>query len=71
MLPLSMGFPRQAYWGGLPFPSPGNLLDPGIKPTSSALASGLFTIHQGSPGSMALYLKINCITALVGLYTIS
>ena len=30
--PVSMGFPRQAYWSGLPFPPPVNLLDPGIKP---------------------------------------
>ena len=30
--PLSMGFPRQDSWSGLPFPSPGDLLDPGIKP---------------------------------------
>ena len=39
--PLSMGFPRQEYWSGLPFPSPGDLPDPGIKPgslSSSALA---------------------------------
>ena len=32
--PLSMGFPRQEYWNGLPFPSPGDLPDPGIKPRS-------------------------------------
>ena len=32
--PLSMGFHRQEYWSGLPFPSPGDLPDPGIKPTS-------------------------------------
>ena len=32
--PLSMGFSRQEYWSGLPFPSPGGLADPGIKPTS-------------------------------------
>ena len=32
--PLSMGFPRQEYWSGLPFPSPGDLLDPGIQPMS-------------------------------------
>ena len=32
--PLSMGFLRQEYWSGLPFPSPGGLLDPGIKPMS-------------------------------------
>ena len=30
--PLSMGFSRQEYWGGLPFPTPGYLLDPGIEP---------------------------------------
>ena len=33
----SMGFSRQEYWGGLPFPSPGDLLDPGIEPGSPAL----------------------------------
>ena len=30
--PLSMGFPRQDYWSGLPFPPPGDLPDPGIEP---------------------------------------
>ena len=35
--PLSMGFPRQEYWIGLPFPSPGDLSDLGIKLESSAL----------------------------------
>ena len=33
----SMGFSRQECWSGLPFPSPGNLLDPGIEPRSPAL----------------------------------
>ena len=42
--PLSLGFSRQEYWSGLPFPSPGDLPDPGIKPESPALASGFFTI---------------------------
>ena len=44
--PLSMEFPRQEYWGGLPFPSPGDLPDPGIKPESPespALTCGFFT----------------------------
>jgi len=41
--PLSVGFPRQEYWRGLPFPSSGNLPNPGIKPTSPALAGGFFT----------------------------
>ena len=31
--PLFMGFPGQEYWSGFPFPSPGDLPDPGIKPT--------------------------------------
>ena len=35
--PPSMGFSRQEYWSGLPFPSPGNLPDPGIEPRSPAL----------------------------------
>ena len=34
--PLSIGFPRQEYWSGLPFPPPGDLPNPGIKPTSPA-----------------------------------
>ena len=34
---LSMGFSRQEYWSGLPFPSPGDLADPGIEPGSRAL----------------------------------
>ena len=41
-----MGFPRQEYWSGVPFPSPENLPDPGFEPTcllSPALASGFFT----------------------------
>ena len=44
--PLSVGFPRQEYWSGLPFPPPGNLPDPEIEPkspASPALASGFIT----------------------------
>ena len=41
--PLSIGFPRQECWSGLPFPSPGDLLDPGIKSMSPALAGRFFT----------------------------
>ena len=44
--PLSKGFFRQEYWCGLPCPSPGDLPNPGIKPTSPvspALADGFFT----------------------------
>ena len=35
--PLSMGFSRQEYWSGLPFPSPGDLPDPGIEPKDQPL----------------------------------
>ena len=35
--PRSVGFSRQEYWNGLPFPSPGDLPDPGIEPRSPAL----------------------------------
>ena len=44
--PLSMGFSRQEYWGGLSCPPPGDLPDPGIEPLplmSPALAGGFFT----------------------------
>ena len=40
---LSMGFPRQEYWSELPFPSPGDLSNPGIELMSPALAGGFFT----------------------------
>ena len=40
--PLSMEFSRKEYWSGLPCPSPGNLLDPGIKPRSLALQVDLY-----------------------------
>ena len=46
-----MGFPRQEYWSGLLFPSPGDLPDPGIKPESPALAGRFFTTAlPGKPG---------------------
>ena len=55
--PLSMVFSRQEYWSGLPFPSPGNLPDPGIKPGSPALqADSLLTELQGK----LLLLLSNC-----------
>ena len=41
--PLPMEFPRQEYWSGLTFPSPGNLCDLGIEPTSPTLADKFFT----------------------------
>ena len=48
--PLSLGFPRQEYWSGLPFPSPADLLDPGIKLVSPALqADSLPAEPSGKP----------------------
>ena len=45
--PLSMEFSRQEYWSGLPFFSPGGLLNPGIEPTSPALqVDSLLLSHQ-------------------------
>ena len=47
--PLSMGFSRQEYWSELPFPSPGTLPDPGIKPTSlvsPAMAGRFLTTRE-------------------------
>ena len=41
--PLPMGFSRQEYWSGLPFPSPGDLPDPEIKPRSPALQADTLT----------------------------
>ena len=40
LLPLSMGFSKQEYWSGLPFPSPGNLPNPGIEPQLKAGGEG-------------------------------
>ena len=48
--PLSMGFSRQGHWSGLPCPPPGDLPDPGIEPTSSALQVDSFTAEPpGKP----------------------
>ena len=48
--PLSMGFSRQEYRSGLPFPSPGDLPDPGIEPRPLALQADSFpTELQGKP----------------------
>ena len=62
-VPLSMGFFEQEYCSGLPFPPPGDLPEPGIKPkspVSSALAGGFFTTElPGKPNG------VNCIYHVV------
>ena len=52
--PRSLGFPRQEYWGGLPFPSPGGLPSPGTEPASPALAGEFFTMKP--PGKPLMHL---------------
>ena len=54
--PLSMGFSRQEYWSGLPFPSPGDLPDPGIKPRSPALQAD--TLPSEPPGKLGLEVPV-------------
>ena len=48
--PLSMGFSSQEYWSGLPFPSPGDLPDPGIHPMSPALQAD--SLRSETPGKI-------------------
>ena len=63
--PLSMEFSRQEYWGGLPFPSPGDLPDPGIKPGFPVLQAdscGLYhitlTIWYQSHAGICMYKEV-------------
>ena len=71
--PLSMGFSRQEYWSGLPFPTAGYLPNPGIKPVCPVSADDFFTtappgkpnnvqqwsIHTGRIGSLSGWLKVD------------
>ena len=64
--PLFMEFSRHVYWSGLPFPSPGDLPDPGIQLVSSALlANSLLLTHWGSPcvpkWTYSCLFALNCI----------
>ena len=52
---LSMGFPRQKYWSGLPFTSPRGLPDLGIEPASPALAGRFFTTEPPRKSKVRLY----------------
>ena len=60
-VPMSMGFSKQEYWSGLPFPFPGDLLDPGIKPRCPALQAD--TLPSEPPGNEAeadIFLEFSC-----------
>ena len=68
--PLSMGFPRQKYWSGLNFPSPGDLCNWGTKPASPALAGRFFTTEPpGNPISSYINEKLGQTYNVVRLYT--
>ena len=54
--PLFRGFPRQEYWSGLPFPSPGDLPDPGIQPRSPALQTDSSLTELPGGGQVAISL---------------
>ena len=54
-----MGFSRHEYWSGLPFPSPGDLPDPGIEPRSPALEAEALTSEP--PGKPKIKLKAQCL----------
>ena len=55
---LSMGFPRQEYWSGFPFPPPEDLPHPGIKLTSPALAGGFLTTEPPEKPHPRLYIPL-------------
>ena len=70
--PLSSGFPRQEYWSGWPFPSPGDLPDAGLEPRSPAIQAdslqiyGFFTESPGKP-----YVTINLHNVIMVLLSLS
>ena len=73
--PLSMEFPRQEYWSGLPFPIPGDLPDPGIEPRSLCLlhwqADSLPLCHLGSPYGLSQHIEYSSLCYTVGLCCLS
>ena len=60
--PLPLGLPRQECWSGLPFPSPGNRLDPGIKHKSTTLADEFFTTEPGFVYTLMLIAALFTVT---------
>ena len=60
--PLSMGFSRQEYWSGLPFLSPGDLPNPGIKPRSPALQ--VYTLTSEPPGKLFKHVQFSSVQSL-------
>ena len=57
--PSSIGFSRQEYWSGLPFPSPGDLPDPGIEPGSPALRADALPSEPPGKSEKLTFYEIN------------
>ena len=70
--PPSMGFSRQEYWSGLPFPSPGDLPDPGIEPRSSALhADALISEPPGKPQICICMCIYVCVYTCIYIFSVA
>ena len=65
---LSMGFPRQEYWSELPFPSLGDLPNPGIELESPELAGRFFTTEPPE-SELLIFLSTKTILCIYSLYT--
>ena len=59
--PLFMGFSRQEYWSGLPFPPPGDLLNSEDEPTSPALANGFFAQNSEKHCGINIDFKVDAV----------
>ena len=68
--PLFTGFPRQDYWSGLSFPSPGDLPDPGIEPKSPALAGRFFIMEPPEKPILIPYTYLYHWTLLFGVLSV-
>ena len=66
--PPSMGFSRQEYWNGLPFPPPGDLPNPGVKPRSPALQAD--ALPSEPPGKLILSNRMKCPAVLLRTWVI-
>ena len=70
--PLSMGFSRQEYWSGLPFPSPENLPDPGIDLGLLHCRQMLYHLsHKGSPVEVSVQLLLSCVRLFATPWTVA
>ena len=65
-----MGLPRQEYWSGLPFPSPGDLPDPGFKPAFPILAGRFFTTEPPGKSESESHSVVSESLQLHGLYSL-